>query len=106
MAADTFADELATVAGWGKDDDSSISVSPVCRTKADRRIMDNPECAAIYGTMTVNDGCICIDTSADNAGVCNGDSGGMLHLQRQDAGGWSSLVCNGGCGIGSGYSCT
>ena len=57
--------EICTVSGWGRDSDSSSTLSPVLRY-VDVPILSNPQCN-IYGI--VWEGMICIDTEGGK-GTC------------------------------------
>jgi len=64
------------VSGWGKTQDIGGGISSVLN-KATVTGITTAECAAVYGSIITND-ILCVDTTAQSQGPCNGDSGGPL----------------------------
>jgi secreted trypsin-like serine protease len=75
-----FVGDRARSTGWGRTTNTG-AVSAVLR-KAYNTIITNAACAATYGTAVVFPGVLCIETNVSNQGTCNGDSGGVLAVER------------------------
>ena len=103
MIGETFERQMTTVTGWGKLSDSDSFAADTPHFARDLPIMNNDDCAAVYGSIITDDH-LCIDTS-DGRGVCNGDSGGPLNMQMEDGRsylqvGVTSFVSSAGCASG------
>ncbi|XP_046608056.1 uncharacterized protein LOC124299131 [Neodiprion virginianus] len=77
----TFAGETGIVSGWGRDSDSSNSVSPVLRW-TQNPITTNLACS-IYYFFQINSAQICLSGEGGRSS-CNGDSGGPLVIVEDD----------------------
>lgn len=77
---DLFVGNTARSTGWGRTTNTGAT-SAVLR-KAYNIVITNAVCAATYGTAVAFAGVICIETAQSNQGTCNGDSGGVLSVQR------------------------
>ncbi|XP_046734115.1 brachyurin-like [Diprion similis] len=77
----TFAGQTGTVSGWGRDSDSSNSVSPVLRW-TQNPITTNLACS-IYYFFQINSAQICLSGEGGRSS-CNGDSGGPLVVIEED----------------------
>jgi secreted trypsin-like serine protease len=88
----SFAGSSCTITGWGKT--SSSSGLPVLLQQASVTVMTNSACAGEWGSLSINDGHICITDS--NSGACNGDSGGPLECSNRLAGAtsWGHVTCS------------
>jgi len=96
-ANDPPAGTMVWASGWGKTSDASSSVNDVLK-HANVRVIENSECAALYGSITVNAKSICTAVVAD--GTCNGDSGGPLNHEGTTIG-VTSFVSSAGCESGN-----
>jgi len=103
-----FVGDQARSTGWGRVTNTGAT-SAVLR-KAYNFIITNAACAQVYGTAVVFAGVLCIETAQSNQGTCNGDSGGVLSVQR-GAGQWvqvgvTSFGAAAGCvaGFPSGFA--
>ena len=81
---DLFVGDRARSTGWGRTTNTGAT-SAVLR-KAYNTIITNAVCASTYGTAVVFAGVICIETNVSNQGTCNGDSGGVLSVERAPGG--------------------
>ncbi|KAF2881376.1 hypothetical protein ILUMI_24819 [Ignelater luminosus] len=103
----TPANKTLTVSGWGKTSDASNSVSPVLNY-VELDAISNPDCAKVYGSLTVTNGTICCKGRPEHS-TCNGDSGGPLIEKVNNTWvqvGVVSFVHRAGCASGnpSGYA--
>lgn len=104
---ETFAGETGRSTGWGRTTNTGAT-SAVLR-KAYNPIITNAVCAQTFGSAVVNAAVICIATAGVNQGVCHGDSGGVLSVQRPPGApmqvGITSFVAAAGCvaGFPSGF---
>jgi secreted trypsin-like serine protease len=80
MMKESFEGEIATVSGWGRFSDSSNSISDVLRY-TQNEIKGNSECFVIFGDFVI-DSTLCTITKNTQSGICNGDSGGPLTLEK------------------------
>jgi secreted trypsin-like serine protease len=108
--SETFAGDTGRSTGWGRTTNGG-STSAVLR-KAYNPVITNAVCAQTFGTGVVNAAVVCIATAGVNQGTCNGDSGGVLSVQR-GTGQWvqigvTSFVASAGCvaGLPSGFERT
>jgi chymotrypsin len=79
LASENFVGDRGRSTGWGRVVDGG-GTSSVLRV-VDNDIITNAACAAVYGTAVVNANVICIET-AGGRGTCQGDSGGVLSVER------------------------
>ncbi|XP_046411533.1 brachyurin [Neodiprion virginianus] len=77
----TFASETGIVSGWGRDSDSSSSISPVLRW-TQNPILTNFVCTRYY-FFSVTSAQICLSGRGGRSS-CNGDSGGPLVVTDSD----------------------
>jgi len=75
----TFVQEKCTTSGWGKDKDSSSSISPVLRF-VDTEIITNSVCSRYYFGV-IKSSHICASGKGGKSS-CNGDSGGPLVIEH------------------------
>jgi secreted trypsin-like serine protease len=106
-----FVGDQARSTGWGRTTNTG-AVSAVLR-KAYNFIITNAACAQVYGNSVVYAGVVCIETAQSNQGTCNGDSGGVLAVERGAGQQWvqigvTSFGAAAGCvaGFPSGFSRT
>jgi len=69
--------DMMTASGWGKIDDSIFGSISEVLNKVTLPILDQTECSDYYGTSTITENVVCMDTTGGH-GVCSGDSGGPL----------------------------
>ena len=81
---ETFAGDTGRSTGWGRTTNTGAT-SAVLR-KAYNPVITNAVCASTYGTAVVFAAVICIETNVSNQGTCNGDSGGVLSVERPPGG--------------------
>lgn len=77
---ENFAGETATVSGWGRFSDSNSAVSEVLRYTRNE-IKSNQACYDIFGDFVI-ESTLCTITRDTESGICNGDSGGPLTVNR------------------------
>jgi secreted trypsin-like serine protease len=80
LLTELFVGERARSTGWGRTTNTGAT-SAVLR-KAYNTIISNAICAQTYGSSVVFAGVLCIETAQSNQGTCNGDSGGVLSVER------------------------
>jgi secreted trypsin-like serine protease len=87
----TFAGQSCVITGWGLDETDTL---PRTLQMASMTVMTNSACAGVWGTVSINDGHICI-TDSDSSS-CNGDSGGPLVCSGKLAGAtsWGASGCS------------
>lgn len=78
LQSEIFAHDRGRSTGWGRT--LSGSNSPTLQW-VDNTILTNANCANVFGTSVVNSNVICVETS-HGRGPCNGDSGGVLSVER------------------------
>jgi chymotrypsin len=78
--SELFVGDRSRATGWGRVTNTGAT-SAVLR-KAYNTIITNAACASVYGTAVVFAGVICKETAQSNQGTCNGDSGGVLAVER------------------------
>ncbi|KAG5668462.1 hypothetical protein PVAND_016402 [Polypedilum vanderplanki] len=107
--SDLFVGDRSRATGWGRVTNTGAT-SAVLR-KAYNTIITNAACAQVYGTSVVNAGVICKETAQSNQGTCNGDSGGVLSVERPGHAQWvqvgvTSFGAAAGCvaGFPSGFA--
>jgi len=94
--------DMMTATGWGRTSDNSEGISDELRAVT-VPVYNHERCADFFGTSTVTDGVVCLD-SAGGHGICNGDSGGPLTWVedgRSVTRGIHSFVSGGGCESGN-----
>ncbi|XP_046734117.1 brachyurin-like [Diprion similis] len=81
QVGETFASDTGIVSGWGRDSDSSSSISPVLRW-TQNPIITNFVCTRYY-FFSVTSSQICLSGRGGRSS-CNGDSGGPLVVTDSD----------------------
>ncbi|XP_037939615.1 collagenase-like [Teleopsis dalmanni] len=96
----TYADQYAYAVGWG---DTNSANNPQVLQYAAFEVMTNARCAAIYGSLVVTAGTMCIRTT-DGISPCYGDAGGPLVLEHENILiGLQSFQATGGDSCYAGY---
>ncbi|KAH8364127.1 hypothetical protein KR084_002809, partial [Drosophila pseudotakahashii] len=92
----TYAGDSAIASGWGRDSDSSSSVSNILNYVT-LTVITNSACASTYGSAVVTSSTLCVATP-NGQSTCNGDSGGPLVQE-------SSKVLIGATSFGASVGC-
>ncbi|XP_026752695.2 brachyurin-like [Galleria mellonella] len=100
---DQFIGEWATAVGYGRTSDQQVGINAnAVVSHVNLQVISVQQCQATFGTTFVRESTICT-SGTDGVGVCNGDSGGPLFINRNGQNilvGISSFVAAAGCELG------